>query len=70
MSNIQLHHHLYFLPDSLKIEVALFIEDLLKKKEIDLESSPVEKRQFGFLKGKITMLPNFDDPLEEFEEYM
>jgi Protein of unknown function (DUF2281) len=29
-----------------------------------------EKRQFGVFKGKITISDDFDEPLEDFKEYM
>ncbi|AXE17982.1 DUF2281 domain-containing protein [Runella rosea] len=29
-----------------------------------------KKRQFGVFKGKITMSDDFDEPLEDFKEYM
>ncbi len=32
--------------------------------------SPKRKRQFGSAKGLIEMMPGFDDPLEDFKEYM
>ena len=28
------------------------------------------KRRLGFSKGKIKIMPDFDEPLEEFKEYM
>ena len=31
---------------------------------------PSELRGFGALKGKIWMAPNFDEPLDDFEDYM
>ena len=31
---------------------------------------PPEGRGFGALKGKIWMAPDFDEPLEDFREYM
>ncbi|HEY2412628.1 MAG TPA: hypothetical protein VGI40_10315 [Pirellulaceae bacterium] len=36
-----------------------------------LEAAPAGARpQFGCLAGKIELLPGFDDPVEEFREYM
>ena len=36
------------------------------------ENMPVRKRvsQYGALKGKVEMTPDFDAPLEDFAEYM
>ena len=37
---------------------------------IESPATPRKKRNgFGILKGKISMTEDFDDPLEEFEEY-
>jgi hypothetical protein len=47
------------------------IEDLVDSwmNEQPFEVIP-EKRQFGVFKGKITMSDDFDEPLEDFKEYM
>ncbi len=39
--------------------------------EAKLESaeSPSPRPQFGCLAGKITLAPDFDEPLEDFKEY-
>lgn len=29
-----------------------------------------KERVFGFAKGKITLKPDFDDPVDDFKEYM
>lgn len=38
-----------------------------------IKSMPIERecelKGFGCLRGKITMLPGFDDPIEDFKEY-
>jgi antitoxin (DNA-binding transcriptional repressor) of toxin-antitoxin stability system len=31
---------------------------------------PTKRRQRGSAKGKITIAPEFDEPLEEFQDYM
>ncbi|AEI49579.1 type II toxin-antitoxin system VapB family antitoxin [Runella slithyformis] len=47
------------------------VEDLVDSwmNEQPLVAIP-EKRQFGVFKGKITMSDDFDEPLEDFQEYM
>ncbi|MDJ0659907.1 MAG: DUF2281 domain-containing protein [Crocosphaera sp.] len=35
----------------------------------EVSSSPKKRRQSGSAKGKIWMSPDFDEPLEDFEEY-
>ena len=34
------------------------------------EPQPGSLKSFGCLKGKIRMAPDFDEPLEDFKEYM
>lgn len=36
------------------------------KKKTDIK----KERVFGYAKGKITLKPGFDDPIENFKEYM
>lgn len=67
MTDIQLFHQVALLPDSLKQELENFIQ-FLRHKEKQLK--PIKKRQFGCAKGKIKILPGFDDPLEDFKDYM
>jgi hypothetical protein len=61
------------LPESLQNEVLDFIDFLSEryKKNQAVEALP-KKRRSGILKGTFVLpLPdNFDDPLEEFAEYM
>ncbi len=47
------------------------VEDLVDSwmNEQPLEAIP-KKRQVGVFKGKITMSDDFDEPLEDFKEYM
>jgi hypothetical protein len=57
------------LPDELKEEVIDFVDFLLAKtKNKAKESRPGPK--FGSAKGMFTIMPDFDEPLEEFKEYM
>lgn len=55
------------LPKEQKKEVLEFIKELSK------QHKPVEERkvmQHGCLTGNIWMSDDFDEPLEDFEEYM
>jgi hypothetical protein len=60
------------LPEYLREEVKDFVKFLNNK----LENGPAEKisakkmRKAGFLKGSFAMSANFDEPLEDFKEYM
>lgn len=67
MSSLSLYTKLETLPGNLKQEVSDFIDFLISK------SSHKKKRitpQFGSAKGKINMSPDFDEPLEDFKDYM
>lgn len=65
------HAHLYTkinsLPKDLKSQVSDFIDFLLSKKK---ETSHKKKPVFGCAKGQIYISPDFDEPLEDFKEYM
>ncbi len=57
------------LPENLKAEVARFVESLKKRTEPEsVVKHP--RRKAGSRPGAFVMSPDFDDPLEEFEEYM
>jgi len=67
MNNITLYSKLASLPDHLKLEVSHFIEFLtLKAKNTKEKKKPV----FGSGKGMFMMKPDFDEPLDDFKEYM
>jgi len=67
MEDIALFENLSKLPENLKSEVADFIEFLLQKNKGNM---PERKPTFGSAKGMFIMSPDFDDPLEDFKEYM
>lgn len=67
MKNDTLYHKIDMLPDVLKTEANTFIDYLLYKSNKKLKK---KERKPGFLKGKISITSDFDDPLEEFKEYM
>ena len=62
-----LEYKIKLLPDNLKEDVSLFIDFVLYKSNQPLKK---EKREPGFMKGKIIMSDDFDEPLEDFKEYM
>lgn len=55
------------LPDDLKSEVADFVDFLLSKK---MKEGLPKKPVFGSAKGLFVMQPDFDEPLEDFNDYM
>ena len=67
MDNLLLYSKLSALPDNLKLEVEDFIDFLAtkaKKKEQKV------KPKFGSGKNMFVMKPDFDEPLDDFKEYM
>ena len=67
MSDLQVHEQFSSLPTDLKKEAADFIEFLKYKSR---KQTKLKKRQAGLAKGLIKMKDDFDEPLEDFEEYM
>lgn len=58
------------LPESLKEEVMHFIA-FLKKEYSNQPAAPEKgKSTFGSAKGKYQLSPDFDEPLEDFKDYM
>jgi hypothetical protein len=53
------------LPLHIKVEANNFIEFLMKKEEKE-----IKKPIFGSAKGKIIMKDDFEEPLEDFKNYM
>jgi hypothetical protein len=67
MTDLQLYTQISSLPADLKKEVSDFVEFLKHK----TKSKPrLKKRQLGAAKGLIVMSPDFDEPLEDFKDYM
>ena len=67
MTNTSLKMEINSLPKALRDEVSDFVEFLKKKNKT---KSKLKKREFGCLKGKIKLSKNFDEPLEDFKDYM
>ena len=79
MSTAEIVSQLEELPEEKKQEASDFIAFLLaktkeeKKKADKISFTKVEgnpDKGFGSLKGKIWMSPDFDEPLEDFKDYM
>jgi hypothetical protein len=67
MSDEQLLEKVSKLPEGLKSEVVDFIDFLLKKRGLaETKYKPV----FGSGKGMFFIKPGFDEPLEDFKDYM
>jgi Protein of unknown function (DUF2281) len=63
--------YLHRLPDSLQQEVLHYTQFLLET-HTKSASQPQKKRQAGFLKGTfvLPLAEDFNEPLEDFQEYM
>jgi hypothetical protein len=57
------------LPDSLKAEVIDFL-DFISTKHKDISVKAKKGRTFGYAKGSVIIKPGFDDPLDDFKDYM
>lgn len=67
MDNLLLYSKLASLPDDLKSEVSDFIDFLATKAK---EKQKKIRPKFGNGKGMFVMKPGFDQPLDDFKEYM
>jgi len=67
MSNIILYNQIAALPNELKKEVSDFVAFLKSKSK---QGKKIKERQFGYAKGFFKIAPDFDEPLEDFKEYM
>jgi hypothetical protein len=70
MSTLQLQSEIEKLPSDLKKEVEDFIEFLLEKEKKKQGPAPKKERTPGTMKGLIIMSDDFDEPLDDFKEYM
>jgi hypothetical protein len=67
MSDLDLYNSIIALPENLKEEVSDFVEFLKQKAEKASEKKP---RTYGYAKGAFKLSDDFDEPLEDFKEYM
>ncbi len=72
MGDLTLYSKIESLPEHLKQQVADFVDFLLFEKQAKEQSAPPYKPRpkFGSAKGMFIMAPDFDEPLEDFKEYM
>ena len=54
------------LPPDKQVEVADFVDFLVSKNH----NNQMNKRVFGSGKGMVEMMPDFDEPLKDFKDYM
>lgn len=67
MQTNQLHTKIASLPLHLQQEVIDFVEFLEQKRK---QSKQKIERKFGYAKEAIKLHDNFDDPIEDFKDYM
>ena len=67
MTDLRLYTELSTLPSDLKKEVHDFSKFLKTKAR---KEKPKKQREFGTAKGFFKMHDNFDEPLDDFKEYM
>ena len=67
MENITLYTKLATLPDALKAEVSDFVDFLATRQK---KSHEKKKPRFGSGQGMFVIKPGFDEPLDDFKEFM
>jgi len=67
MTNTSLKMEINSLPKELRDKVGDFVAQLKKKTMV---KSNLKSREFGFAIGKIELSKDFDDPIDEFNEYI
>ena len=67
MTDLQLYTTISGLPAELKKEVEDFVEFLKTKNK---KEKAITERKFGCARGLIEMSPDFDEPLDDFKDYM
>jgi len=67
MTNTALYTRISSLPKSVQDEIMDFTEFLIQKKRKNKE---IAHPKAGCMKGFFKMSPNFNEPLEDFNEYM
>jgi hypothetical protein len=67
------------LPEPIQIQILHYLENIgnqylqtapINNSETTKEAKPKKRDGFGIWKGKISMADNFDEPLEDMQEYM
>lgn len=69
MNNLQLYYKINSLPNSLKAEVLKYMDKLLSQKKA-LQKKNKQHPKAGCMKGTFEIKEGFDEPLEDFREYM
>jgi hypothetical protein len=67
MTDVQLYSQIASLPSHLKKQVSDFVASLNQKSK---SPKKITERQFGYAKDFFIVADNFDEPLEDFKDYM
>ncbi|PWS32164.1 type II toxin-antitoxin system VapB family antitoxin [Pedobacter paludis] len=67
MTDIQLYSQISSLPSEMKKQVSDFVASLKKK---SASNKKIKERSFGYAKDFFKTSADFDEPLEDFKEYM
>lgn len=70
MENATFYTKFNLLPEKLKGEALDFIDFLLYQNRKNKKDEVLKKPKFGSGKGMFEMAPDFDEPLDDFKEYM
>ena len=70
MTNSALLSEINQLPESLKQEALHYISFLNKEYSGRNSENKTSRRVFGLSKGKYKLLPDFDEPIDDFKDYM
>lgn len=69
MDTTQILEKIKLIPTNYQQEVVDFIDFILEKK-VKKTHNPLKKRPLGLLKGKMKMSASFDEPLDDFNNYI
>jgi hypothetical protein len=69
MNDLNLFMKISMLPEPLKVNVLEYIDSIVSKKTKS-EKLSVKHPKAGCMKGTFEMAPDFEEPLEDFNEYM
>ena len=67
MEKLNFYNKILLLPEEVLAEVNDFIDFLMSKRKKEIKK---KQPKFGSAKGKIYLSPDFDEPLEDFKNYM
>jgi len=68
MSDLNLYIKISMMPESIKNEISDYMDFLMSKKQ--KKNKQKKQLKAGFLKGTFKMSSDFDDPIEDFKDYM